>query len=259
MRIFVINGRKCVQFLTTFAVILGLVFSLITVSNILGNKSLNVFNTNRELPIYSVESTAKTAAITFDCAWGDEDIPNILETLRNENVKATFFIVGQWAEKFPQTVKMIANEGHDIGNHGYSHLRMGQLDKARTRNEIQKCRLTLEQISSQNVDLFRPPYGDYNDNVVKTSRELKCFTIQWNVDSLDWKPGISQGEILDRIKNKINPGSIILFHNDTTHTAKMLPNIINTLKNDGYDLQPVSKLILRENYKIDHDGRQKAN
>lgn len=237
----------------------GIICIAITIALIYNLQDISVFATaSRDLPIYYVDSREKTAAITFDCAWGDSDIPQILDTLKKENVYATFFIVGQWAEKYPNTVKMIADAGHDVANHGYSHLRMGALDPGKISSEITLCSQKLEQISGKKVDLFRPPYGDYSNNVVATARKLNHHTIQWNVDSLDWKPGISQQEILNRVMNKIKPGAIILFHNDTPHTAKILPTIISTLKNNGYSLQPVSNLIMRENYRIDFDGKQKS-
>jgi len=148
------------------------------------NAVTGVFNTNSDLPIYSVDCPYKKLAITFDCAWGDADIPGILDTLRKENVKATFFIVGQWAEKYPETLRQIALEGHDIANHGYSHLRMGALDSSRIKAEITQCGSVLNRISGQKIELFRPPYGDYSKNVVKIAGSLGYYTIQWDVDSL---------------------------------------------------------------------------
>jgi peptidoglycan-N-acetylglucosamine deacetylase len=252
MKIFVFNGKKATLIILTI-VLIGcfLYFGVSTCSNV-----ISVFSVKRDLPIYYVNTAEKEASITFDCAWGPDDIPDIIKTLKKEDVKATFFILGQWAEKYPGTVKLIAENGHDIANHSYSHLRMGALDTARIRQEISSCDKKLSKISGKKVDLFRPPYGDYSNEVVGIARELGYFTVQWNVDSLDWKPGISQQEILGRINSRIKPGSIILFHNDTVHTAKLLPSIISSLKKDGYRLVPVSQLILRKDFTIDVDGRQ---
>lgn len=217
---------------------------------------VEVFEQKRDLPIYSVECDQKKASITFDCAWGADDIPDIINTLKEKNVRASFFFVGHWAEKYPDMVKLISDNGHDIGNHSYSHLRMGAIDSNRIRTEISKCDEVLKNITGKKPDLFRAPYGDYNNNVVRIARELNEFTIQWNVDSLDWKPGITPDQIQSRILNKINNGSIILFHNDTPHTAKILPSIIAELQNRGFELVPVSELIMRENYEINVEGRQ---
>lgn len=253
MKIYTINSGTLVKY---FIIILAAAF-FVFIAATQGIKAIGVFGTQRLLPIYCVETSEKKAAISFDCAWGADDIQQILEVLKSRNVEASFFIVGQWAEKFPEKVKLIASEGHDIANHSYSHLRMGELDKAKISNEIQLCGEKLSELSTSNIKLFRPPYGDYSNNVISAAEKLGYFTIQWNVDSLDWKPGISTEEIKNRVASKLKPGSIVLFHNDTPHTAAILPDIIDTIKNSGYSLVKVSQLIFTENYYIDFDGCQK--
>lgn len=253
MKTYVINFKSLLKYFS----LLLLSALLISAVNITGMDVLGVFSSGKELPIYCVETPDKKAAITFDCAWGADDILQILDTLKQKQVKASFFIVGQWAEKHPEEVRMIAQEGHDIGNHSYSHLRMGALDRDRIVSEIQKCGKLLDELTGEKTELFRAPYGDYSNNTVTVARDLGYYTIQWNVDSLDWKPGIGIEEIKSRVSSKLNPGSIILFHNDTPHTAAILPDIIDTIKTSGYELVPVSQIIIRENYFIDFDGRQK--
>jgi len=216
-----------------------------------------VFASKREIPIYSVETEEKLAAITFDCAWGADDIPQILDTLKEADVRATFFLVGQWAEKNQEMVKAMAMEGHDVANHSYSHFRMGSLSSEMQSSEIKKCGDVIERITGGKCDLFRAPYGDYNNSLIQEARKLGYYTIQWDVDSLDWKPGIGREEIKQRIRSRVRNGSIILFHNDTPHTAKIMPEIIEELQSGGYKLVPVSRLILRDDYIIDHEGRQK--
>ncbi len=252
MKIYVLNFRRILLYMLVIAVAVFIV----SVISLKGMDALGVFSSERDLPIYSVERSTKVASITFDNAWGDDDIPDILNSLKEANVKATFFIVGQWAEKYPDKVRMIALAGHDIANHSYSHLRMGTLDQARIKSEIQQANSVLEKLAGSKIELFRAPYGDYSNSVVAAARELGCYTIQWNVDSLDWKPDIDKETIMSRIRSKTVPGSIILFHNDTRHTAQILPEVISTLKGMGYELVPVSKLILRENYIMDSEGRQ---
>lgn len=220
-------------------------------------KVINAFSSQGLLPIYSVDTPLMNVSITFDCAWGAEDIPEILDILESENIKATFFIVGLWAEKYPNSVRIISEAGHDAANHGYSHLRMGVLDNEKNRLEISKCSEVLYSITNKKTDLFRPPYGDYNGKVISVAEELGCYTIQWDVDSLDWKKTISAQEIISRVTERCRNGSIILFHNDTKHTVEVLPEIIKNLKQKGFGFLPVSKLIIRENYTIDHTGRQK--
>ncbi|MCX7711922.1 MAG: polysaccharide deacetylase family protein [Clostridia bacterium] len=254
MKIFVFKARTLG--FAAAALILTILLAVLTVV-IFTSGTISVFGTDKDLPIYSVDLSEKKVAITFDCAWGADDIPDILGTLEREGIKATFFIVGQWAEKYPEAVKMIAEKGHDVANHGYSHLRMGALDKGKLKSEILDCSKVLNELTGNDINLMRPPYGDYSNQVIATARELGYYTIQWDVDSLDWKPGISQQEITNRVVQKVKTGSVILFHNDTPHTAKVLPSIIQYLKNDGYGFLPVSGMILRENYYIDFEGRQK--
>jgi polysaccharide deacetylase family sporulation protein PdaB len=252
MKVYVMNVKK----LFAYGLILVILVSIAAIAAV-SAKTVGVYNSNRDLPIYFVDSEEKKVAITFDCAWGADDISQILKTLRDEDVKASFFIVGQWAEKYPEAVKMISADGHDIANHSYSHLRMGALDRETIKKDITKCSEVLKDLTGRDIDLFRPPYGDYSNNVVGVARDTGHYTIQWNVDSLDWKPGISKEEILKRITKRLVPGSIILFHNDTPHTANLLPEIISVLKEKGYSCVPVSELIMRDNFYIDHEGRQK--
>ncbi len=254
MKVIVIRFRR----LTLKVTLLGLAFLaiLVLLARVPVPQLKNVFSQKRQLPIYSVDVSEKMVALTFDCAWGASDIPTILEELEKEEVKATFFIVGQWAEKYPDAVMQIAKAGHDIGNHSYSHLRMGALDAGKVKSEIELCGKKLSEITGKPVDLFRPPYGDYNNTVITTAEALGYYTIQWDVDSLDWKPGISREEIMNRILSRVRPGSILLFHNDTPHTAAVLPDIIRALKKAEYKFIPVSRMIYRDDYTIDFTGRQ---
>jgi len=255
MKLYIFNMRRLLLYLMILILSVFAVYSLIPP----GAGVLNVFAEEKEIPIYSVETSDKTVSITFDCAWEADDIPEILRTLKEAGVRASFFVVGQWAEKNPDMVKMIAGEGHDVANHSYSHFRMGSLDRTAITTEIKQCGDLLTRFTGTACDLFRAPYGDYNNAVLSEAKKLGYYTIQWDVDSLDWKPGISREEIMQRIRSKVGPGSIILFHNDTPHTAKMLPDVISELKAKGYSFKPVSELIIRENYNIDHTGRQKNN
>jgi peptidoglycan-N-acetylglucosamine deacetylase len=253
MRVITLNLKRiCLQLIV---VVSGIIFTAIIITKSM--HVIDVLSENKELPIYSVETQNKNVSLTFDCAWGAEDIPNILNTLESEKIKASFFIVGQWAEKYPDSVRMIAKRGHDIPNHSYSLLRMGTLNNKKISDEIFICSKKLEEISGKKVELFRAPYGDYTNNVVSIARESGLYSIQWDVDSLDWKSGISPKEILSCIQGKVGKGSILLFHNDTTHTASLLPEIIKCLKSRDYEFLPVSELILRENYYINFDGKQK--
>ncbi len=213
-------------------------------------------NTPRLVPIYSVEREEKVCAITFDCAWGTEYTDAILSALKNSSVRATFFMVEFWAEKYPGFVKKIDESGCEIGTHSSTHSYMSKLNAEGIKAELSTSSQAIKDVTGKEVELFRPPYGDYDDELIKTASELGYYTIQWDVDSLDWKD-LSASDIAMRVINGVKNGSIILMHNNGLHTAEAVPVILETLKNRGYSFVPVGELILRENYVIDGTGRQK--
>ncbi len=213
----------------------------------------------KELPIYCVESSAPKIAISFDAAWGNEDTPKILEILKNNEVHATFFMTGGWIEKYPDDVKAIAAGGHDLGNHSENHKQMSQLSAEECKTELMKPHEKVKQLTGKDMILFRPPYGDYNDNLIQVCREINYYPIQWDVDSLDWKD-YDASTIIRKVTehSHLGNGSIILCHNGAKHTAEALDTMIKTLKEKGFQLVPISELILKENYTINHEGRQIA-
>ena len=213
-------------------------------------------NTPRLVPIYSVEREEKVCAITFDCAWGTEYTDAILSALKNSSVRATFFMVEFWAEKYPGFVKKIDESGCEIGTHSSTHSYMSKLNAEGIKSGLSTSSQAIKDVTGKEVELFRPPYGDYDDELIKTASELGYYTIQWDVDSLDWKD-LSASDIAMRVINGVKNGSIILMHNNGLHTAEAVPVILETLKNRGYSFVPVGELILRENYVIDGTGRQK--
>ena len=211
----------------------------------------------RKLPIYSVETAQKRLAITFDCAWGTEYTDAILETLAREGVRATFFMVQFWAEKYPEYVKKIDEAGCEIGTHSATHSYMSRQSEGQIREELRTSCAAIESVTGKKVELFRAPYGDYDDLLVETAQSMGLYTIQWDVDSLDWKD-LSAQEIASRILGRAREGSIILCHNNGLHTAEALPAVLCALKNRGYTFVTVGELIVREGYTIDANGRQHA-
>ena len=141
----------------------------------------------KKLPIYCVDTNKKQIALTFDTAWGNEDIPQILKILKQENVKATFFFCGDWISKYPADIKTIYEEGHDIASHGDHHKYMTKLTDKQQQEEIQGVTQKIQGLLGIKIDLFRAPYGDYNESVVRNARKMNYYIIQWNVDSLDWQ------------------------------------------------------------------------
>lgn len=211
----------------------------------------------RELPIYSVDTEEKKVALTFDAAWGNEDTKTILDVLAKEEIHVTFFATGGWVEKYPGDVKAILAAGHDLGNHSEHHKNMSQLSKAEQAAEIMSVHDKVKALTGYEMNLFRPPYGDYDNTVIKTAAELGYYSIQWDVDSLDWKDYGVQSIIDTVLKNKsLGSGSIILCHNGAKYTAEALEKIITGLKKKRYQIVPVSELIYKNNYHLDASGRQ---
>lgn len=213
----------------------------------------------RDLPIYCVNTEDNKVALSFDAAWGNDDTRNILDILAKNNIKVTFFMTGGWVNKYPEDVKAIVAAGHDIGNHSENHKQMSQLSKEQCTQEIMKTHNRVKELTGIEMNLFRAPYGDYNNNLVGTARELKYYTIQWDVDSLDWKDyGVKS--IIDSVVNNqhLGKGSIILMHNGAKDTPEALQAIITGLQEKGYQIVPISQLIIHGEYTIDHEGRQFA-
>ena len=211
----------------------------------------------RELPIYCVQTEEKKIAISFDAAWGNEDTAQILEILANHNVKATFFMTGGWVESYPDDVKAILAAGHDLGNHSETHPNMSELTPEAIKTELMTNHDKVKALTGYEMKLFRPPYGDYDNDVILTAKECGYYTIQWSIDSLDWKDyGVDQliAQVCD--SEHLENGAIILCHNGAKYTAQALDTMLTNLEDQGYQFVPISELILTENYTIDVSGKQ---
>ena len=237
--------------------LLALALAVMVLMREVGAYAVNAMTKARSLPIYSVAREEKKIAISFDCAWGTEHTDAILKALDQNDVRCTFFMVEFWTEKYPEYVKKIDEAGHEIGTHSKTHPYMSKLSEAEIRAELSSSSEAITAVTGKKVDLFRPPYGDYDNLVIDTAKSMGIYSIQWDVDSLDWKD-LSATDIAMRIINGVKPGSIILCHNNGLHTAEALPLIFSTLQNRGYEFVPIGELIYRENYTIDANGRQHA-
>lgn len=212
----------------------------------------------RKVPIYNVKTDEKVVAISFDAAWGADKTEKIMEILKEYDSNATFFLVGFWVENYPEIAKKINENGFEIGTHSNTHPDMAKLDGEQMKLELETSIKTIENITGFNVELFRPPYGSYNNTLIDTCEELNLKTIQWDVDSLDWK-GISAVDITTRILNKVFNGSIILCHNNSDHILEALPMVLDRLHKRGYTIKCVGDIIYKDNYTINHQGTQIKN
>lgn len=219
---------------------------------------VGVSASSRELPIYSVKRDNKAVSLTFDAAWGNEDTQQLIDILNQYGVRATFFLVGSWVDKYPESVKALYDAGMEIGNHSDTHAHMAKLSEKEIMNEVSLCNSKIENLTGGTVELFRCPYGEYDDEVITSVNNMGMYPIQWNVDSLDWKE-LSAQDIYKRITSNVEPGSIILFHNAALHTPEALPDIIEYLLSEGYDIVPVSELLLTGSYEIDNTGMMYAS
>ena len=211
----------------------------------------------RELPIYCVETDEKKVALSFDAAWGNEDTQRILEILAKHNIHVTLFATGGWVESYPDDVKAILDAGHDLGNHSENHKNMSQLSNDEKEQEIMKVHDKVKNLTGYEMFLFRPPYGDYDNDVIKTATKCGYYPIQWDVDSLDWKDYGVDSIISTVCTNKhLGNGSIILCHNGAKYTADALDTLITNIKGQGYEIVPVSELIYRDGYHMNAEGRQ---
>lgn len=210
----------------------------------------------RKVPIYSVNTDEKKVALTFDAAWGADKTSKIVEILTNEGVGGTFFLVGFWSEKYADKIKEIDAAGLDIGTHSKTHPKMSQLTSSQIEDELTVSMNLITSVTNKEVRFFRPPYGDYNDQLLTVANNLGLQTIQWSVDSLDWK-GLSADQILARVKAGVHNGAIILFHNNSDNIVEALPQVIAFLKAEGYSMVNLSDLVYKDSYTIDNNGVQK--
>ncbi len=236
--------------LSCFAVLLAFVVAMTNAGTIYFGYA------TRLVPIYSVDTNEKKVALTFDAAWGSDKTEKIVEILKENNVGGTFFLVGFWIEKNEDKVKLIDEAGIDIGTHSSTHPKMSTLSSESMTQELKSSMELITKITGKEVKFFRPPFGDYNDTLINVATSLGLKTIQWDVDTLDWK-GLSANEILSRVKSLVKNGSIILCHNNSDHILEALPLMIEYLRSEGYQMVNISELVYQSDYIIDNNGLQK--
>ncbi|MGE5397463.1 MAG: polysaccharide deacetylase family sporulation protein PdaB [Chitinophagales bacterium] len=195
-------------------------------------------------PVYDVPCNEKVVALTFDISWGNQTPLPVIDILEKNDIQCTFFLSGPWAKQYPEVVKRIKGDGHEIASHGYRHINLSTLSRGEIKDEIMKAHEALKGVSGVKPNLIRTPNGDYNDEVIMAAGECNYQVIQWSVDSLDWmNPG--PATITERVTNRVKPGSIILMHASDTckQTTDALPDIIKNLKDQGYKFVTVSELM----------------
>ena len=214
-----------------------------------------VLATKRELPVYCVEREDNVITVSFDASWGGDQTLRILDLLDEYNAKATFFLVGIWVDKYPELVKEIYARGHEIGNHSDSHPQMSKLSNEQIARELDGCSDKIEALTGERPTSFRPPYGDYDNEVVTVSRSEGYEVVQWSIDSLDWKnKGVD--DLIRRATKNVQKGDIILFHNDSKYILDALPTILKTYQEQGFTMIPAKDILLEGATTIDVQGKQ---
>ena len=228
----------------------GLIFWAVNTPAVVG-----VSAAKRELPVYCVQQDEKIVALSFDAAWGNEDTQALIDILDQYGVSTTFFVVGDWVDKYPESVRALAEAGNEVMNHSSSHAHFSALSTDEITADISACNDKIEAITGVRPTLFRCPYGEYDDHVISAVKSANMTAVQWDVDSLDWK-GIPAGQITRRVLDRVQPGSIVLFHNAAEHTPEALPAILDALIGEGYRIVPISQILLDGDTFIDSTGRQ---
>jgi probable sporulation protein (polysaccharide deacetylase family) len=192
-------------------------------------------------PHYQGSTNQKMVSLTFNVDWGEEYLPQLLEILKEEDIKATFFVTGKWAERQPDLTKKIVEGGHDLGNHGHGHRHLKNLSNEELAKEITDGEKVLQRVSGQKPKLFAPAYGEVDERISRVAGQLGYEVIMWSLDTIDWQnPDVAT--IVKRVVPRIHNDAIILMH-PTKPTVEALPRIIKQLKEEGYRMVPVSTLI----------------
>lgn len=204
-------------------------------------------------PVYQVKTEEKVVSLTFDLSWGTKIGPQVLDILKENGVKATFFLSGPWASKHVEMVQRIYREGHEVESHGQAHVNLNELGREGAAKNISAAHAILQELTGRAPTYIRPPNGAFNDISVQAAKDLGYATVMWSVDSLDWKnPGAEA--IISRTTRLMHPGAIVLFHaSDTckfTHLA--LPEVLKRLKTDGYQFMLLDDLVKK--YGVDPHG-----
>lgn len=249
--------RGYTYFVSVITVVL--LFCMANVINI-NSTSIETSSKNEKklLPIYNVDTKENKVAFTMNCAWNNDDIDFILKTLAENNTKITFFMVGDWIDKFPESTKKIYQAGHEIASHSNTHPHVNKLSYEQNIEEIEQSNEKIEKITGTRTQIYRAPYGEYNDEVIKSATDKGYYVIQWNLDTIDYT-GNTGEEMWNRLKDKIKRGDIILSHNGTKHTAESLDMLIKNIKSKGLEIVKISDLIYKENYYINNNGTQIKN
>ncbi len=228
--------------------------ALVTVVVLTATKIVN--SAPKRPPVYRVAREDRKIALTFNCAWGDETTDAVLSALRAQGTPATFFFVGEFAQKYPESVKKIANAGHEIGNHSMRHKDPTRQDYTAVSADMDACNDLLFSLTGIKPRVYRAPSGAWDTKTVEAAENLGMTAVQWSADSVDWKDPAPE-TILRRVEKRVSPGGIVLLHLGKENTAAALPALLENLKAAGYEFVTVSDLLLPGETYVDGEGVQR--
>lgn len=220
-------------------IVLLLLILLIIATSIAAKKNLNVIKIFE--PIYKGSEDEKKVAFVCNVVWGNEYLPDMLREFKKNDIKISFFFGGEWVSNNKELLLAINSDGHEIGNHGYNHLKHTQISKEKNIEEILKTEEIIRNVLGKKTDLFAPPYGDLDKKVIEAAESIDYKVIMWSIDTIDWNTK-DYNKILERVNKRIHNGAIILMH-PTESTVKALPLMISNLKSKGYSIVRVSELL----------------
>lgn len=249
MRVFIVTKRRlCVGLAICLSMLMGLGVGMHAALS-------SSAKGERLLPIYSVQTEENKICLTFDVAWGNSDVDEILSILEANGAKATFFTTGEWVDRYPEDVQKMLAGGHDVQSHSDKHPHVAKIGADQLRADTQACADKLLKLTGTSPKYYRAPYGEYDNEMMQTLSDYQV--IQWDVDSRDWKPDATVESIVKNATTNVKPGSILLFHVDAKakNTAKALEQLLPTLTGQ-YQCVLLDDLVLTQNYTIDHAGKQ---
>ena len=201
----------------------------------------------RDEILYSVPAAGKRVALTFDDGPAFRYTMEYLKVLRENQVPATFFLVGRRIQCNPSLVSMIVGEGHEIGNHSYDHPNLELQREAAIKEQLSRTSDLLSQWTQKEIKLMRPPGGAFGPGLLKVASEMNLRVVMWTIDPRDWEKNKTSNEIATLIKKNMEPGAIILLHEGKPQTLAALPILINDLQKDGWEFVTISGLIGEDN------------
>ncbi len=257
MLFFVVVGNK--RKFTGYVLVALLAVGLLIGGIFTTGRAIVTSSSSKLVPVYRVAREDKVVSITLDATWGDDHTLQLLDLFDKHGIKVTFFLAGNWIKSYPDMVKEISNRGHEIGNHSLTHPHMSQISTEQMKKELLDTENMIYDLTGVKTTNFRPPFGDYNNDLIVTARECGYTTVQWSIDSLDWKD-LSADDIYARVMGKFSGGDIILFHNAGKNTLEALERIITDLKAQGYQIVPVSEILLKgDTYTDKATGEQRLS